>query len=117
MKNSCPFGSRLLGSSCVDLDECEDNPPHGPCLNRGLCENHEDERMFECHCQPGFSGPICEFDFVPSGIISASSGFIIALLFCLFLMLSKPDFCLCINVTYLCLHQKSQFNDDCIIGA
>lgn len=45
------------GQTCeVDINECVRNP----CTNGGVCENLRGG--FQCHCNPGFTGDLCEND-------------------------------------------------------
>lgn len=47
----------FTGQTCeVDINECVRNP----CTNGGVCENLRGG--FQCHCNPGFTGDLCETD-------------------------------------------------------
>ena len=48
------FSLGELMASCPDIDECEGNI----CLNNGVCNNLPGS--FECICEPGFEGAICQ---------------------------------------------------------
>lgn len=82
------MGSRAFGVECQDINECVEQFPT-PCLNGGKCRNFEDERMFMCHCPRNYSGMICDLEVLPAGILTTSTDFIIALVVCILVLLSK----------------------------
>lgn len=82
----CPMGSRAYGAECHDINECLEQ---FPCLNGGICKNFEDDRMFMCQCPRNYSGTICESEMLPAGILTTSTDFIIALIICILVLLSK----------------------------
>lgn len=82
----CPMGSRAYGAECHDINECLEQ---FPCLNGGSCKNFEDDRMFMCQCPRNYSGIVCELEVLPAGILTTSTDFIIALLICILVLLSK----------------------------
>lgn len=80
------MGSRAHGGDCFDINECLEG---FPCLNGGTCKNLEDERMFMCSCPRNYSGMVCELEVMPAGILTTSTDFIIALVVCILVLLSK----------------------------
>lgn len=82
----CPEGKRGYGSECRDINECIEEKP---CENGGTCINFEDERSYVCMCPSSFTGRNCEATALPSGIITTSADFVIALLVCILILLGK----------------------------
>ncbi|CAG7819551.1 unnamed protein product [Allacma fusca] len=80
----CREGKRAFGSTCEDINECIEVKP---CVNGGTCINHEDDRRYTCLCPNEFSGQDCELIVLPSGIITTSTDFIIALIVCILVLL------------------------------
>jgi hypothetical protein len=74
------------GTECHDIDECLETRP---CLNGGTCLNLLNQEMYRCICPYEFSGKDCDLTVLPSGIITTSTDFIIALIVCILVMLSK----------------------------
>ena len=70
----------------MDIDECLEVRP---CLNGGVCINLLGNEMYLCACHDKYSGKDCELEVQPSGIITTSTDFIIALIVCILVMLSK----------------------------
>lgn len=88
-KKRCPMGSKAYGAQCHDINECLEQTL--PCLNGGICKNFEDDRMFMCQCPRNYSGHICELEVQPAGILTTSTDFIIALVICILVLLSKSS--------------------------
>lgn len=82
--NSCPLGFKPRGVDCENEDECQMNP----CLNGGVCKDYSDSRRYACRCPPSHTGMHCELELQQSAVI-ASTDFIIAVIFCVFLLLGK----------------------------
>ncbi|KRZ38457.1 Uncharacterized protein T4C_13788 [Trichinella pseudospiralis] len=55
----CRPGSEGTPGNCVPKD-CNLNP----CLNNGTCVANNDDRTATCNCQLGYSGLLCQLDFV-----------------------------------------------------
>ncbi|CAH1255381.1 NOTCH2 [Branchiostoma lanceolatum] len=54
----------LLGYEEPDCSYFNNNPcnsGHNPCMNGGDCYFDSYSNQASCHCQPGFTGPACEF--------------------------------------------------------
>lgn len=81
----CPGGSVRAGGTCVNVNECLENP----CLNGGTCVDREPARRYDCVCAFGYTGHDCELELLASGIITPSRDFIIAIIVCLFLLLGE----------------------------
>ena len=42
------------GTTCVDIDECDENKPTHNCATTATCM--DTDGSFDCECNPGFSG-------------------------------------------------------------
>ena len=42
------------GTTCVDIDECDENKPTHNCAMAATCI--DTDGSFDCQCKPGFSG-------------------------------------------------------------
>ncbi|XP_065180857.1 cartilage oligomeric matrix protein-like isoform X1 [Sycon ciliatum] len=51
---SCEVGYRLVGGSCVDIDECAGTSHNCPTASNSLCLNQPGS--FSCQCRPGYTG-------------------------------------------------------------
>lgn len=90
----CPGGSVRGGGTCINVNECVDNP----CLNGGTCVDREPARRYDCVCAFGYTGHDCELELLASGIITPSRDFIIAIIVCLFMLLGEH------YITFFYLH-------------
>ena len=72
------------GKSCVDRNECLDNP----CRNGGQCINRDTVERYTCLCPSGFSGHNCEL-MQEEQILRLSMGALAIILLCLLSILSK----------------------------
>ena len=70
------------GKSCVDRNECLDNP----CHNGGTCINRETVERYSCLCPGGFSGDNCEL-MQEEQILRMSMGALAIILICLLLIM------------------------------
>jgi hypothetical protein len=52
---SCPVGYSRSGNSCLDIDECQNDP----CLNGGTCDNKPGG--FSCECVAPWTGTLCGY--------------------------------------------------------
>lgn len=84
----CPGGSTRSGGTCVNVNECLNNP----CLHGGKCVDRDPVRRYDCICTFGYAGHDCELELLASGIIMPSRDFIIAIIVCLFLLLGEHLF-------------------------
>lgn len=113
----CPEGSTRGGGSCVNIDECLENP----CKNRGTCVDREPARRYDCICSFGYTGHDCELELLASGIITPSRDFIIAIIVCLFMLLGEHRYSICLHVIIVCLLvnfiviNNTYSNADCFI--
>lgn len=82
--DSCPLGFKPRGVDCENENECLMNP----CLNGGICKDYSDSRRYTCRCPPSHTGMHCELELQQSAVI-ASTDFIVAVIFCVFLLLGK----------------------------
>ncbi|KAG8223170.1 hypothetical protein J437_LFUL000336 [Ladona fulva] len=80
----CPVGLRPQGMACVNEEECK---WWRPCLNGGECIDYDDARRFACRCKGSYTGRHCELELLPSGALTPSNEFIIAIVACLFALL------------------------------
>ena len=82
----CPRGQRVTpdGKSCVDRNECLDNP----CHNGGTCINRDTQERYTCLCSTGFSGQNCEL-MQEEQILRLSMGALAVILICLLMILSN----------------------------
>lgn len=71
------------GKSCVDRNECLDNP----CRNGGQCINRDTAERYTCLCQSGYSGNNCEL-MQEEQILRLSMGALAIILLCLLSILS-----------------------------
>ena len=74
------------GKSCVDRNECLDNP----CRNGGQCINRDTVERYTCLCPSGFSGHNCEL-MQEEQILRLSMGALAIILLCLLSILSKTQ--------------------------
>ena len=72
------------GKSCVDRNECLDNP----CHNGGTCINRETVERYSCLCPSGFSGDNCEL-MQEEQILRMSMGALAIILICLLLIMGR----------------------------
>ena len=72
------------GKSCVDRNECLDNP----CHNGGTCINRDTQERYTCLCSTGFSGQNCEL-MQEEQILRLSMGALAVILICLLMILSN----------------------------
>ena len=90
----CPAGTYVDGYNCFPVDYCgRDNP----CFSGSTCITQPFPTNFTCLCPSGWAGTLCNIlkavDPAQGGI---TSGFIIILVVCIFILLSKyfiPLYC------------------------
>lgn len=78
----CPLGLSPLDGTCVDIEDCENNP----CLNGGVCR--EGFNGYNCTCPKNFYGQNCEIERERVVLTIGPSG-IIPIVACLLLLLRK----------------------------
>ena len=78
------------GKSCVDRNECLDNP----CHNGGTCINRETVERYSCLCPGGFSGDNCEL-MQEEQILRMSMGALAIILICLLLIMGMCQWLHC----------------------
>ena len=85
-KQRCPRGQKVThdGKSCVDRNECLDNP----CHNGGQCINRDTVERYTCLCPSGFSGDNCEL-MQEEHILRLSMEALAIMLLCLLSILGK----------------------------
>lgn len=86
----CPLGLSPLDGTCVDIEDCENNP----CLNGGTCR--EAFRGYNCTCPKNFYGQNCEIErervvltIGPSGILPIVACLLLLLLLLLLFIIYK----------------------------
>lgn len=80
---SCPQGYKFSEGGCVNENECM----WVPCINGGICKDHNPPQRYECKCPLGYTGGHCELELALAGAIKPSRDFIIAVIVCLFVLL------------------------------
>ncbi|XP_066271840.1 uncharacterized protein [Branchiostoma lanceolatum] len=58
---ACMLGYEEPDCSYLNNDPCNSASGENPCMNGGDCYFDSYSNQASCHCQPGFTGPMCEF--------------------------------------------------------
>lgn len=81
----CAQGYKPRDNTCINDNECM----WLPCINGGICKDHEPPLRYVCLCPEDYTGIHCELELARSGAIKPSRDFILAVIVCLTLLLGK----------------------------
>lgn len=82
---SCPAGFKMSGTQCLNENECL----WRPCQNGGVCTDLNPPQKYECDCPFGYTGMNCELELLASGVLTPSRDFIITIIICASMLISK----------------------------
>ena len=86
----CPPGTYVDGYNCLPIDYCERDRP---CFVGATCIPKPYPANFTCLCPSGWAGPLCNtLKAVDPATAGITTGFIIMIIMCIFIVLSKLDF-------------------------